>query len=418
MTDTCRLTLTAPAHGGFCTAKMPDGKVALIGGGLPGEEVEAEITRTRKRYVQGTVREVITASADRQPHIWPAAAAQNIGGVDLGHVTPAGQSAWKEAVLTDTLRRIGSRELVAAALAARRPLIRGSQARALPRPLAAPDGAAQLGSRTRFRTTQSRHHHPAMFQAGSKQLVEIGEFPLAVPALAAHFARHLPTDRAAGHHHVITASGEQTCAAIGEALPLAETVRVRGEDYRYRLDTESFWQAHYAAPSLLAEAVLDAVSQHAQDRVLELYSGVGLFTLPLARLLGRSGELRTYEVGYRAVGYARENVNALAGARAKAQVRRAKIDAPMLRAELADYRPATLVLDPPRTGVGADGAQVIANAQIPTVVMVSCDVAAMARDLAALHRAGYTITAMQPFDLFDYTHHVEVVTTLTYRPVG
>lgn len=416
MTDTCRLTLQSPAHGGFCTAKMPDGKVALIAGGLPGEEVEAKITRTHKRYVQGEVREVLTASADRQPHIWPAAKAHNIGGVDLGHVSPAGQSAWKEAVLTDTLRRIGSRELVAATLAARRPLIRGSQAVTLPAALRAPDANTQVGSRTRFRTTQSPERLPAMFQRGSKTLVEISDFPLAVPALAAHFAANLPTARERGHHHVISANGECATAALGEPIALCEQVTVAGERYRYQLDTESFWQAHYAAPSLLANAVRDAVGAAGGGRVLELYSGVGLFTVPLARLLGSAGQLRSYEVGYRAVGYARENVNALGGDRALAQVRRAKIDARMLRTELADYRPETLVLDPPREGVGEAGAAVIANAKIPTVVMVSCDIAAMARDLRTLHAAGYAITAMQPFDLFDYTHHLEIVTTLQYVP--
>lgn len=416
MTETCRLTLNAPAHGGFCTAKMPDGKVALIAGGLPGEQVQVAITRTRKRYVQGEVREVITASPDRQAHIWPAAATHRIGGVDLGHVTPDGQSAWKEAVLTDTLRRIGSRELVAAALAARRPLIRASQARPLPASMNVPEALDQPGSRTRFRTTQSRDSLPAMFRQGSKTLVEISDFPLAVPALRAHFAANLPTDRARGHHHAITSSGEVATAKLGEALALNETVVVGGERYHYQLDTESFWQAHYAAPSLLAGAVREAVASAGATRVLELYSGVGLLTLPLARLLGSAGELRSYEVGYRAVGYARENINALSGDRARAQVRRAKIDAPMLQSELADYRPAALVLDPPREGIGTATAQVIANAQIPSVVMVSCDIAAMARDLATLHANGYAIASMQPYDLFDYTHHLEIVTTLEYRP--
>nr|NLD40391.1 TRAM domain-containing protein [Actinomycetales bacterium] len=108
------LEMGAPAHGGYCVARVPEsvpelgGKVALVTGALPGEEVEVEVLENRPRLLLARTTSVLRASPDRVPHVWPLAAATDVGGADLGHVAPAPQLRWKEAVIADVMRRIGS----------------------------------------------------------------------------------------------------------------------------------------------------------------------------------------------------------------------------------------------------------------------------------------------------------------------
>ena len=93
------------------------------------------------------------------------------------------------------------------------------------------------------------------------------------------------------------------------------------------------------------------------------------------------------------------------------------VQAPVQR-WLAAERPTVdvVVLDPPRSGAGADVVAAIAAAAPRVVVYVACDPAALARDVATFATAGYRLDALRAFDLFPMTHHVECVAT--FRPIG
>ncbi len=83
-------------------------------------------------------------------------------------------------------------------------------------------------------------------------------------------------------------------------------------------------------------------------------------------------------------------------------------------AKLVEWEPGTVVVaDPPRAGLGLDVAQAIARGPASRIVLVSCDPAAMARDIAAMVEAGRTVTSMKSIDMFPNTHHFEVVTALS-----
>ena len=109
--------------------------------------------------------------------------------------------------------------------------------------------------------------------------------------------------------------------------------------------------------------------------VMELYSGAGLFSVPLARAVGESGRVVTLEGDEGAVRDAGEN--------------------------------------PPRAGAGAEVCEAIAATGTPRVVLVSCDPAAGARDLRTLTEAGYELESLQAWDLFPHTHHVETISVLS-----
>jgi tRNA/tmRNA/rRNA uracil-C5-methylase (TrmA/RlmC/RlmD family) len=75
--------------------------------------------------------------------------------------------------------------------------------------------------------------------------------------------------------------------------------------------------------------------------------------------------------------------------------------------------PDLLIADPPRTGLGKGVAERIAALKAARIVMVSCDPATLARDLAALVAFGYEVSRVTPFDFFPQTAHVEAVAWLT-----
>ena len=171
------------------------------------------------------------------------------------------------------------------------------------------------------------------------------------------------------------------------------------------VDAAGFWQVHREAPETLVHQVLAGAALTGGERVLELFAGAGLLTLPLARAVGARGEVVSVEGSRTAVDDATVTLAALPHAR----VRRARADA-----RTVGRLPGPLdvvVLDPPRTGAGRDLVRAVAAHAPERIVYVACDPAALARDLRDLV-GGYAITAFTALDLFPHTHHVEIVAVL------
>ena len=139
--------------------------------------------------------------------------------------------------------------------------------------------------------------------------------------------------------------------------------------------------------------------------MVDLYAGVGLFTVFLADAVGEQGTVVSVESDRRAARDARRNLHdrpqaQLVGATVERALRSGQI-------ESADV----VVLDPPRTGAKRAVAGIAALAP-RRVVYVACDPAALARDLATFAGLGYRLDALRAFALFPMTHHVECVATL------
>jgi len=168
---------------------------------------------------------------------------------------------------------------------------------------------------------------------------------------------------------------------------------------------ESFFQANrYLIPALVT-AVVGAV--HLSGCVLDLYAGVGLFSIALAAS-GRTGI--TAVEGDRASGSdLRRNAAAFAGAVA--------LELDSVEAALRRGRPPleTVIVDPPRTGISAEALTSLAALRATRIVYVSCDPATMARDARKLLDAGYSLDALQAFDLFPNTPHVECLGVFSVR---
>ncbi|ADG74607.1 deoxyribonuclease/rho motif-related TRAM [Cellulomonas flavigena DSM 20109] len=409
---TVDLEIGPVAHGGHCVARH-EGRVVFVRHTLPGERVRARLTDAAPdaRFWRADAVEVLDASADRVPSAWPAAGPGGAGGGELAHVALPAQRAWKEAVLAEQLRRLARLDLT-------------------PTVEAAPgdDARGGLAWRTRIDLHVDAEGRAGMRAHRSHDVVALDDMPLATEHVAALrlFERRWPAGSrieavapADGSSPIVLLDGApfDLHAHRPDRRPNAraavrERVSVAGVEHVYRVAAAGFWQVHREAPALLASRVLEAVGDVAGATVLDLYSGAGLFSSPLADAVGTDGRLVAVEGDERAVRDARRNahdrpqVELHAGDVADVLTGRRGAVAPAAAADV-------VVLDPPRTGAGRRVVEAVAALRPARVVYVACDPAALARDIALLAERGWSDVTVTGLDLFPMTHHVEAVAVLT-----
>jgi tRNA/tmRNA/rRNA uracil-C5-methylase (TrmA/RlmC/RlmD family) len=379
-----------------------EGLVVFVSGGLPGESVQALVTQRQSRCWFARTLEVLEASPDRVDHVWPLAGTSGVGGADLGHVRLEAQRDWKAAVITGQLRRIGHLDAAVTVEAAP-----GDQAR------------GGLAWRSRVEFTADQRGRLAMYAPWSDRLVPIDSMPLAhedIQAAQPWAETYRPHSRMAWVRSsgrpdqgprltaVELASGTPGPGVVWEHVELASR-----DDLVYRVDPTGFWQVHRLAPAVLVQAALSELGDLSGATVLDLYCGAGLFTLPLAQAVGSSGRVQAIEGDTVAAANARLNcadwpqARVWAGPVAKLLSRPAAGGPGSVQAVL---------LDPPRRGAGRAVIDQLVGLGPDRIVYLACDPAALARDLAWLHQAGYRLDHLRAFDLFPMTHHVEAMATL------
>jgi 23S rRNA (uracil-5-)-methyltransferase RumA len=197
-----------------------------------------------------------------------------------------------------------------------------------------------------------------------------------------------------------------------------ETLRLDGHAHvrekslgpTFLVSPTAFFQTNLAAAAALVDLVLEAIDPRA-GHVLDLYSGSGLFTLPLA---ARGHRVTAVEENARAVADAERNldVNRLDPRRVRLIHARTEHAIRDLERQAVD----AVVLDPPRQGCApAVIDAVFTRLAPPRVVYVSCNPAALAEELPAIVAAGYRVTSVRPVDMFPHTPHVEAVAVLDHE---
>ncbi|MGH9900512.1 MAG: class I SAM-dependent RNA methyltransferase, partial [Pyrinomonadaceae bacterium] len=257
----------------------------------------------------------------------------------------------------------------------------------------------------------SRHSSLGYFERGSHKVCDVVECPVIIPALQEKLtalreemrARRLPGEfvefqAAAGDRGVTLAPP----AGVGEEDEGERAIA--GE--RYRFDAGCFFQINHALlEPLVREALKDAAGGAA---AVDLYCGVGLFTLPLARRFAR---VVGVESNLAAGRYARRNL-ADAGL-TSASVETAGVGE-WLAGHAGELAPVDFVLlDPPRAGAETEAVEGIIALRPRHISYVSCDPATLARDLRVLISRGYRLESVAAFDMFPQTHHVETIAHLT-----
>ena len=284
----------------------------------------------------------------------------------------------------------------------------------------------------------------------SHDVVPVTGCPIAVPeidtALSDTLAETDGTPTALdgiGALDVVVPSGEADTVVIEvpqEAptppITLTETVVTPAGERALHVDARGFWQVHRDAPRSFVAAVIAAADVRPGERVLDLYSGVGLLSVPLAAAVGEQGQLIAVESDRRATDHLRQNladrpwalvvpgrVDDLFGVPRKGpkgarggRHGRGRTRGRTTRSDLLPPSADVVVLDPPRTGAGRGVVEALVSLRPRRLVYVACDPAALARDTAYLGDRGYALAGLRALDAFPMTHHVECIAV--FEPTG
>ena len=338
-----------------------------------------------------------------------------VGGADLVHVSLPGQLTWKAVTISEQMKRLGHVDVAV--------------------PISRADGDEKLGGlhwRTRIEMIADDNGKPSMRRRGTHVRVPLTTMPLATNALldvaaangiwdggfepGSQIRLSVPEPRQAvgesdhsdiGSNYAVLVDGELQAGT----RQLTERVTVAGREFSYMVDANGFWQVHRQAPIALANHVIDLVRGEMDGAVSavlwDLYSGSGLFTLPLATLSAGRTRMLSVEGGKTAVKHAQRNLRAIHLGNVDARVGDVAKTLANVRNDLA--KPDIVVLDPPRAGARAKVCRQIAESGARSVVYIACDPASLARDTATLASLGYDLADIRAFDIYPTTHHVETV---------
>jgi len=431
MSDELLLSIEKLIYGGEGLAHA-DGNTVFVPYVLPGEQVCAAIRTRKKKLIHTTLREVKQPSPHRTPPPCPHFGV--CGGCHYQHIDLAEQVQQKKEILRETLSRLGGvtwdgpiEEHTAEPFAYR--------------------NRAQWA----FRDAMPRAF--GYFLPESAHILPIDSCPVLSPGLATLFAKlqNMARDNSLppGVLEVEAfADSEDTKFAMNiaferfpkpvkdlvaefrEALPQLESLLLLDQSkdrfeltgpgylvhkaggFSFRVSHLSFFQVNrFLIDDLLKTVLAGAKGSFA----LDLYAGVGFFTLPLAKSFSR---VMSVDANLAATGDLRTNAES-AGVQIVSANEHAE-DFLKKHTEQPDF----VVLDPPRSGLGAETAALLANLGAPKIVYLSCDPSTLARDLAVLmgsarkpatasepaHR--YEIEQVHFFDLFPQTFHIETLVKL------
>ena len=423
-TEPLLVEIGKPVYGGACLARV-EGKAVFVPLTLPGEQARVRIAQDKRGYATAEAEEIVSAAPQR---VAPACRHFGVcGGCHYQHADYAAQLAFKQTILRETLERGGVEAPAEMAVLA----------------------AAPWAYRNRIRLALDAAGKPGYRGRRSHAVIAVSECPIAAPLLvkaAQAFAGVVrqfapafrPTEIAlfcnpeetALLASVFTASAkkirfDQIAQALGERVPAlqgAELV-VEGRDgqpartaaqwgaasllycaagFDYRVDRGAFFQVNRWLVDALVERV---TAGHQGALAWDLYAGVGLFARRLTENFKRVIAVESAPSATQALAANLKHTTGI-------PVRATTLD--FLRNSRKGARPDFVVMDPPRTGLGAETCALLAEVAAPALVYVSCDPATLARDLSALTASGYVIQSIALADLFPQTFHLETVALLRH----
>ena len=394
-----QLQIEKLVYGGDGLSRV-DGEVLFTPFVLPGETVEAERTESRKHVQRTRLVKVETPSADRVIATCPVFG--RCGGCQYQHATYEAQLRYKREILVETLRRVGKIELDPESIAI--------------------ESGEPFGYRNRAQF-HFEHGRVGYREMNSRKLVAIEECPISSPKInevirtLSRMVRDRRWPRFVESLEVFTDERHVQWNVLESEQPVAKhffewlaeeapgTVMgpleyaVNGD--LFQVSGTSFFQVNrFLLPRMADLAIGDARGAEAWD----LYAGAGLFSLPLARTFPK---VVGVEAG-RSAGDLRENAHR---ARARVEVVSEQTEVFLTKAKTA---PGFVLADPPRAGLGKTATSRLAELRPETLVIVACDPATLARDLAALAPV-YEIKKIMLVDLFPQTFHMETIVRLGLR---
>lgn len=404
--STFELELNEMVHGGQALGRHA-GRVIFTRYTIPGERILARITDDRERFAFAESASILDPSPARVEPACPHFGPGRCGGCHFQHIDYAAQPDFKRDVVLDQLRRIGG--------------------------IDDPQVFATIPSPEPW---QYRSH--ATFHANEDgQLCFVGtDDKTLVPLEECHIIRpelldlldtldlqdipeldrvRLQVGSDPDDLMVIISTKDDEAPELEVDLPVSvnfllsdnEPVNLIGSSHvtytvrgrQFRVTAGGFFQVNLPQAETLIDLVLERLNLQGSETVLDLYSGVGLFTAFIAERASLVTAIESYPP---AVTDADENLADLDN-----------VD--LIEATVEDVLPLltekydAVVLDPPRTGLNPQALDALVDLEPAQIVYVSCEPSTLARDAKRLARKGYRLVDVQPVDMFPQTFHIECV---------
>jgi 23S rRNA (uracil1939-C5)-methyltransferase len=360
-----------------------------------GDFVRVRIVECERNYARGVIEEMLEPSPMRRTPPCPYFGV--CGGCQLQHLDYQAQLEAKASFVRESLRRTGNIEWDEE-IGVRSAEEFGYRSRAEIKVARDEDGRPRIG----------------YFRSGTRAVCEVENCLILLPAANRELQRLraesslIPNDATrvyltVGDDEVIVtpANGEDGRAAEFDSMGTTSQ-RIAGINYGFGV--RSFFQGNrLLVEELIKEAIGDAAGKFAVD----LYAGVGLFSLQLAKTFE---QVCAVEGNKTAANHGVENVrlNGLNNVRYEP----ISVEAWLKYKSAEVPRPDFALLDPPRAGAGVSVIERLAAMGPPELTYVSCDPATLARDLRLLIDYGYRINSITALDMFPQTFHVETVARL------
>jgi 23S rRNA (uracil1939-C5)-methyltransferase len=372
------------------------GRTLFVTRAAAGDVLKVKVDRDQGRVAHASIVEVVTPGPDRIDPPFPRLADC---GADFQHLTYDAQLATKQAIVADCMRRIAGIELLEPV-----PII--------PSP-----------EQWHYRVRAEWRHDPraevlGYLRHGSHDVVDIPNDPFVLPKLNEVYqelrSRLAEGDLRSWATEIRGAAGDDGVSlapSLDGGEPQTVSLEVAGELYAF--DADCFFQVNLGVLDLLVDEALKFAPQPgdllspATRKAIDLYSGVGLFTLPLAR---RFEQVIGVESQPRAAEFAGQNANN-AGLD-NVRIETLPVEHWLENAYRSHGRVPFVLLDPPRTGLPAPAIRGLLRMRPQRIAYVSCDPATLARDIKMLLGSGYELLDLAAIDMFPQTHHVETVAHL------
>ena len=399
----CELSIEKLVQGGEGLARLPDGRVCFVRGGLPGERCRVELTAGKKDFARGRVVEVLEKSADRaQPK---CSLCGKCGGCSLQHLDSAKQVTYLERVERENFKRIAHEELPADFVIHQgEPWGYRNRARVVY--LGERDGHCRFG----FRKQESNG------------VVAIESCPVLTPGLNDFLKNAKPSEIFKGLKRIprdlelnLFDDGTGRVAYYYRGMPEARKressvscVKIGAK--QIMSDASVFFQSNLSLLPRLVQSVREAVDEGvasgaaSDEWLIDLFSGVGFFA---ALLQDKFKRITTVERDGLCLQYAKVNLSATDSVE--------NVSAPAeewLVKNVVDI-PATLIVDPPRTGLPPEALGAIVKSSVNRVIYVSCDPVTLARDFAKFRQAGFALKRAEGFAFYPQTPHLEMMFVLS-----
>lgn len=378
--DILTLDIGNIANGGHFVARH-DNQIIFVRHAISGETAKVKITAINSKFAFGDAVEILQSSKDRVSPPCKYSHPEGCGGCDFQHINYRAQSGLKKEVLKDQFKRITKVDIS--------PDIVTSNP---------PNG---LHWRSRLNLAISENKKVGLRAHKSNTVIEIDKCMIALNEINKSDIFTKNWDNEENLKISCSSTNEINVSQFEKNILGPDKLTENVDKNTYTISPKSFWQSHINAPSLLLQQVMREANIKQDEIVCDLYGGVGLFTLPISKLIGKNGQVHLIEMNDTCI----EDANIMFKHIDNIYIHHGTVEQKLGSVKNID----TIILDPPRNGVSKQVINQIIEKKPNTIVYVSCSPSTLARDSKVLLENKYILSNIVGLDLFPMTHHIESV---------